>query len=33
MQPPTPSSGHSLRGSAPTGAFVQVPMLPGWLHD
>ena len=29
MQPATPSSGHSLRGSEPTGAFVQVPTLPG----
>jgi len=27
MQPATPSSGHSLRGSEPTGAFVHVPTL------
>src|SRR5262252_4754573 len=33
MQPVAPSSGQSLRGSAPTGTFVQVPTLPGWLHD
>src|SRR4051812_7886968 len=33
MQPVTPSSGHSLRGSAPTGTFMQVPTLPGCAHD
>src|SRR6185503_333836 len=33
MQPPTPSSEQSLRGSDPTGVFMQVPTLPGWLHD
>src|SRR5580765_6884421 len=33
MQPVAPSSLHSLRGSVPTGAFMQVPMLPGCAHD
>ena len=28
-----PSSGQSLRGSAPTGTFVHVPMLPSTAHD
>lgn len=27
------SSGHSLRGSAPTGTFVHVPTLPSTAHD
>src|SRR6185503_6241764 len=29
----TPSSGQSLRGSAPTGTLVQVPTLPSTAHD
>jgi hypothetical protein len=29
----TPSSGQSLRGSAPTGTLVQVPTLPAIAHD
>jgi hypothetical protein len=29
----TPSSGHSLRGSAPTGTLVHVPTLPSTAHD
>jgi len=33
MQPFAPSSSQSLRGSVPTGAFMQVPMLPGCAHD
>src|SRR6185436_17504928 len=33
MQPVTPSSGQSLRGSAPTGTFMQLPALPGCAHD
>jgi hypothetical protein len=29
----TPSSGHSLCGSAPTGTLVHVPTLPSTAHD
>ena len=33
MQPAMPSSGHSLRGSVPTAAFMHVPALPDSAHD
>jgi hypothetical protein len=33
MQPAAPSSRQSLRGSAPTGTFMQVPTPPGCAHD
>src|SRR6187551_38787 len=33
MQPVTPSSGHSSRGSVPTDAFMHVPTLPNSAHD
>src|SRR6185436_1039709 len=33
MQPVMPSSGQSLRGSEPTGTFMQLPTLPGCAHD
>jgi hypothetical protein len=33
IHPIAPSSGHSSRGSAPTGTFMHVPTLPGCAHD